>query len=201
MKNKNSHQPDQTEPKHSQSPWLDPDGNLYSTAALKSLSKTWDKKTWEKFLADTVDGATQEQLPTSHEYDEACEKNFETIFEQSVGEKREAPKDIKQLTKWLLRQLTTQQVRILKEIYWEGRNTSEVANILEVNEKQIRVQHTRSLKKLKDLLNSRTRIYTYSEGHRRFLAEIFKPVEASQTREEQIRDVYRKDCQMRFFKY
>lgn len=198
MKNKNGKRPDPI--KNDLRPWLDPDGNLYSTEALKELSKGWDKKLWDKFLSCTVDSSTQEKIPSPHVYHEACEKNFETIFEQFVGEKREAPKDIQRLIKEVVRHLTNQQVRILKEIYWENRSLREVARMLQIDGKQVRVQHARSLSKLKDLLISRTPNYTYSEGQRRFLAEFFTPIDGPQNRDEQIREVYREDCQMRFFK-
>lgn len=131
-------------------PWLDPNGRLYSDDALKEISKTWDPSTWERFLSETIDVPQRELVQSTEE---------RAINEYLTGEEKldEMPRnELHALIRQLMRRhLSIQQQTILRMIYWENRSEREIAETLGLTKSRVPTQKSKSLSKLKRLLENR----------------------------------------------
>ncbi len=135
-------------PKNQDKPWLDCKGHVISDEELKAISKDWDQLIWEKYL-ESLDVTLSDRQPRPCDYDEMAEKMEHTCFEFSQTDADDETKD--KITQ-LFRQLSPQQQKILKMIFWEGRSERFIAQNLRVSRYTIKTLKKRSLKKLSALL-------------------------------------------------
>ena len=179
-----------TTTKSNQQPWLDPNGKVYSDAALKQISKTWDAKTWDKYLSEQSDKYLREESTDQRSYDFKCEKESMHVWNTQTGFPSDHPMAVQIRSK--LKRLTKQQQQIIRCMFWQDLSLRETAATLGISATQVLVQKRRSLKRLKQLLEGAVRTFRMSEGT--------VNSNPQQTIEEQIYEVYQSDLQGSYIK-
>ncbi len=129
-------------------PWLDERGFPLSDEQLRSVSRSWDEATWNKYL-EWHETPRAESLLRPQEYDEACEKLEESVF---VDAQSSADDELKTRIGMLLSSLTDQQRRVLEPIFWQGWSERRVAQELKLNHKSVHRLKERALNKISKLL-------------------------------------------------
>lgn len=172
-------------------PWLDANGQLYSNAALKEISKGWSSRTWEHFLSETVDKTQLDALVAPYKYDLMCEEADLHWSEIAVSGFSAA--HVSALLK-AMRRLTKQQSQILRHLYWDGMSIRQTAQQMGVSKTLVSIQKDNSLKKLKGLIEKELANFPYSERQDDF--------ELSQkgSRDEDIREIYLEDIKGSYLK-
>jgi RNA polymerase sigma factor (sigma-70 family) len=155
-------------PKNQDKPWLDSKGHIISGEELKAISKDWDQLIWEKYL-DSIDVTLSDRQIGLQKYDALAESMPHTCFEFS---QTDADDETKDKIAQVLEQLTPQQQKIIKMIFWEGRTERGIAKELRISRTTVQTLKKRSLRKLSDLLKQvssisplvRDRKYSLKQG-------------------------------------
>jgi DNA-directed RNA polymerase specialized sigma subunit len=167
-------------------PWLDRNGRVYSDDALREITKNWSAETWELFLFETVDREQAETLQSPFKYDETCDKTWEQIW--NVDTTSAFPIVYQKAAPLALKRLTTQQSRILRHLFWDAMSIRKTAETMGVSRSLVSIQKSNSIKKLKRLVEIEIAKFPISERQEGFLK-----VQKGESRDEQIRQVYKID--------
>ena len=132
--------------KKQSTPWLDGNGNLKSDDEIKNVAKIWGGDDWEHFLSSTVEKPLLEILPEDPGFIENCESNYRQAY-QDLLSKSDHP-NLQTAIKGLLKDLTTQEQRIIYGTFWEEKSMRAIARELNVTKWTIERYKARALAKL-----------------------------------------------------
>ena len=170
-----------------QEPWINDQGQIYPDKELMLISKHWNEETWEKFLVATVERSAsymRETVLTPTTYAMILEEMSESIWAWS-----ESPKsaDVSSRIRLLIRDhLTPRQQHVIRLTFWDGLSERKIGEILGISRTAVATYKSKSLKKLKGLIEARLPVRTAYDRANKNRAR-------SDRRSEQIREVYREE--------
>lgn len=129
---------------HGEKPWLDQRGHSLSEHDLKEVSKHWRQSTWERYLS-SLDGTLSEQQIAPYHYNDLAERMEFTCWEHSQSE---ADDETTKFVAEILKNLTSQQMRIVQMTFWEGRSERYIAEELKISRSTVKTLKKRVLKRL-----------------------------------------------------
>jgi RNA polymerase sigma factor (sigma-70 family) len=167
--------------------WLNDQGQIYSDKELIRISKDWDENTWEAFLVKTVERSTsymREAVLSPTTYTMILQEMTESIWAWSDSSESA---DVSSRIRLLIRDhLTPRQQHVIRLTFWDGLSERKVGEILGISRTAVATYKSKSLKKLKGLIEARLPVRTAYEGANKNIAH-------SDRRSEQIREVYRRE--------
>lgn len=158
-------------------PWLDSQGNIQSDSALKEISKSWSADTWEKFLSQTVDVEQSETILSPLAFENLTAIDPSTVW--SSDSTSNFPQPFHQAVQKSLRLLTSQQLRVIKLVYWKDQSIRDCAKIMGVGRSLVSRQKWNSIRKLKRLSEIHVDTFTIGKREAKFKERNFR----SRTRE------------------
>ncbi len=125
----------------SNKPWLNSRGYLFTDDELKSISKSWTRKTWEEYL-DYIETPRTESILDEDHYTGLAEK-LKYSFEQVDD------CDLQGELSLALINLTDKQREILEFIFWDGLTTRDIGFKLNISSAAVQKIKDRALISLK----------------------------------------------------
>ena len=147
-------------------PWLDINGNLLSDEELKERSKAWAVDVWERFLSRTVDVAQREEIVSPSSFERFSAIDPSTLWDSAAA--KAYPESHHRAVQKSLRNLSNQQARIIRLVFWRGMSSREVAKNLGVCRSLVVRQKWNSLRKLKRLSQNYVSTQTIGKGREKF---------------------------------
>ena len=134
-------------------PWLNKNGGFKSDAKISSLGQGWPIKTWKRYLDSSVGTYKDSELVfyPCMDTEEMAENKKDLDFLQ---DRKHCPY-LKLAFKLALEDLSRKERLALKEYFWEGKRTKEIAKELKIKPSTVRVLKSIGLKKLGNILVSR----------------------------------------------
>jgi DNA-directed RNA polymerase specialized sigma subunit len=132
--------------KKQSTPWLDANGNFKTEDEIKNLSKTWKVDDWEEYLASTVEKPLLETLPNDPGFIENCESNYHQAYQKMLA-KEDYP-NLQLAIRTILKDLTTQEQKIIYGVFWQEKSLSTLARELKVSKGTVENYKSRALGKL-----------------------------------------------------
>lgn len=129
---------------HSTKPWLNSKGHPLEEHEIKEVSKSWDQRTWERYL-DSLNGTLSDQQLKPYEYDYLSENMSSTCWDLSQSNADDETKDF---VAGLLKTLTPLQQKIIQMNFWEGRSEHSIAQELRVSRTTVQTIKKRIFRKL-----------------------------------------------------
>ena len=144
--------PRSIKPTHRQAPWIGPEGKVLSDAQLRLVSRSWDAKTWERYLSTIETPLSECLIPTKKLY-ALAEKSGNGLF-ICEGEAANALPSKK--LEHALEQLTFKQRHVLELTFFRAKSSRQASMILGISQSTVRDLKRKALRNLKRLLGGGT---------------------------------------------
>ena len=130
-------------------PWEIAPGKVASDAEIKKRSKTWSHRTWEAFLAATVEVAGSESVGEQFDLSDSCsnEQHEELQFIMETGESSMRG-FIKEWLYEAIENLKARERRIIVCRYWHNMSDREIARKLKISKSTMRRMEEQARQKL-----------------------------------------------------
>ena len=138
-------------------PWLDENGKIYPLKKIEAISKDWDDKTWERYLAENIDVEMKEDLfgdanEVENFSQDQYKNNYLDLFDQE-----EYP-ILREAFDNILRDISGKEAIILKSIFYEKMNSSQVAEKFKLHPSTVIRARDRGITLIKRELEKTNRI-------------------------------------------
>jgi RNA polymerase sigma factor (sigma-70 family) len=132
--------------KNQQKPWIKRDNENFSDQELLEITKNWSGEDWEEYLASTVEKPLLETLPNDPGFIENCESNYRQAYQMMLA-KEDYP-NLQMAIRTILKDLTTQEQKVIYGVFWQEKSLSTIARELKVSKGTVENYKTRALGKL-----------------------------------------------------
>ncbi len=126
-------------------PWLTYDGVRRPDSQIRSLALQWNSETWAAYL-EWLETSRRESILPPHMYDDLCEEQIQSIFEQFDHELTQANQD---RCESLLSELAPRAATVLRHIFFEGQTDRQIAAHLNMTGAGVHQIKARALSRLK----------------------------------------------------
>ncbi len=143
----------ETKEKNSLRPWLRPDGSKRSDAEISKLGKSWDAKTWKRFLDEDVGKITDDGRIT---YFKKWEKipGIEEKLADAQTSNRVANLNLRVIFEMAFEELSYREQLVLEKFFWDGISLRKIAEEVRSSPSAVHMAKQRALTKLKKILSS-----------------------------------------------
>ncbi len=145
-------------------PWQSSNGKLLPDAEIKSISKHWDLKTWENYLATIIDVKRSESF-INHKHLESTEIANSSDSHSPCA----SPTHNLELLPSAMTLLKPRQQQIISLIFWEGKSLRQISKILNISLAVVRRTRDRALRDLKKTLKANGAQLPYIGANNNFL--------------------------------
>ena len=133
-------------------PWPDENGQQYLDWKLKEVFHTWDQKTWDEFLKETVEVPQRESVfQYGHDIEDYSQEEHKK-FCQDIGKIKARPFFADALA-GLIRSLSQREGIIVKMAFRQEVSHAEIAKSLNLDRSTVYRINKRALSKIKENLN------------------------------------------------
>ena len=138
-------------------PWLDENGKIYPLKKIEAISKSWDDKTWDRYLAENIDVEMKEGLlDDANEVENLSQDQYKNNY-LDLFNQEEYP-ILREAFDNILRELPNKEATILKSIFYEKMNTSQVAKKFKLHPSTVIRARDRGITLIKQELEKTNRI-------------------------------------------